>query len=101
MTGEVSHDGLRSLMPPQAAGMAGTRYRYRDVGHVVAGRSEAEHSRHVPNGTVSRLAEHVPHLEVIAGARGRRSLKRRQLLETGAPALSLLTELIHRSPRRW
>ena len=102
VTGEVSHDGLRYSMPPQAAGMAGTLYLYRDVVHIVAGRHEAEHPRHVPNGTVSRLAEHrTAHLAAISGARGRRYLKRQQLLETGAAALSFLTELIHRSPRSW
>ena len=37
-------------MPPQAAGMAGTLYLYRDVVHIVAGRHEAEHPRHVANG---------------------------------------------------
>ena len=104
VTGEVSHDGLRYSMPPQAAGMAGTLYLYlyRDVVHIVAGRYEAEHPRHVPNGTVSRLAEHrTAHLAAISGARGRRYLKRQQLLETGAAALSFLTELIHLSPRSW
>ncbi len=109
MTGEVSHDGLRYSMPPQAAGMAGTLYLYlylylyRDVVHIVAGRYEAEHPRHVPNGTVSRLAEHrSAHLAAISGARGQRYLKRQQLLETGAAALSFLTELIYLSPpRRW
>ena len=102
MTGEVSFDGLRYSMPPQAAGMAGTLYLYRDVVHIVAGRYEAEHPRHVPNGTLSRLAEHrTAHLAAISGARGRRYLKRQQLLETGAAALSFLTELIHRSPGRW
>ena len=102
VTGEVSHDGLRYSMPPQAAGMAGTLYLYRDVVHIVAGRYEAEHPRHVANGTVSRLAEHrTAHLAAISGARGRRYLKRQQLLETGAAALSFLTELIHRSPRSW
>ena len=102
VTGEVSHDGLRYSMPPQAAGMAGTLYLYRDMVHIVAGRYEAEHPRHVPNRTVSRLAEHrTAHLAAISGVRGRRYLKRQQLLETGAAALSFLTELIHRSPRSW
>ena len=56
----------------------------------------------MPNGTVSRLAEHrTAHLAAISGARGRRYLKRQQLLETGAAALTFLTELIHRSPGRW
>ena len=102
VAGEVSHAGLRYSMPPQAAGMAGTLYLYCDVVHmvhIVAGRYEAEHPRHVPNGTVSRLAEHrTAHLAAISGARGRRYLKRRpQLLETGAAALSFLTELIYRT----
>jgi hypothetical protein len=61
----------------------------------------------VPNGTVSRLAEHrTAHLAAISGARGRRYLKRQQLLETraavrlglDAPAVCRLIDPDHHSP---
>ena len=60
MTGEVSYDGLRYSMPPQAAGMAGTLYLYRDVVHIVAGRYEAELPGTCPTETSRGLPSTAP-----------------------------------------
>ena len=38
VTAEVSYDGRGYAMPPEAAGMAGTLFLYRDHMHIVAGR---------------------------------------------------------------
>ena len=90
MTGEVSYEGLRYSMPPQAAGMAGTLYPYRDAVHIVAGRYDAEHPRHVANGAVSRLAEHrTAHLTAISGARGRRQQTEENATRTSPGLVSL------------
>ena len=37
----------------------------------------------------------------VSGKRGKRYLKRQQLLELGEPALLYLTEIVHRRPRQW
>jgi hypothetical protein len=38
---------------------------------------------------------------ILSGKRGRRYLKRQQLLELGEPAIRYLTEIVHRRPRQW
>jgi hypothetical protein len=37
----------------------------------------------------------------VSGKRGKRYLKRQQLLELGEPAIRYLTEIVHRRPRQW
>ena len=50
VTSEVSYDGRSYAMPLEAASMAGTLYLYRDHGHIVAGRYQAEHPRYIAKG---------------------------------------------------
>ena len=40
-------------------------------------------------------------VSAVSGKRGKRYLKRQQLLELGEPALRYLTEIVHRRPRDW
>ena len=101
-TAEVLHDGHPYSMPPQAAGLPGTLYLYRDRVGIVAGRFSATHPRQSEPGAVSRLPEHrAAHLAAISGKRGKRYLKRQHLFETGEAAVPFITELVHRSPRLW
>ena len=89
-------------MDPEAAGIPGTLYLYRDRVRIVAGRFEAIHERFGPLGRVSRLPEHrAAHLAAVSGKRGKRYLKRQQLFELGEAAVSFLTEIVHRRPRDW
>jgi hypothetical protein len=89
-------------MDPEAAGIPGTLYLYRDRVRIVAGRFEAIHERLGPPGSVSRLPEHrAAHLAALSGKRGKRYLKRQQLFELGEEAVSFLTEIVHRRPRDW
>ncbi len=37
----------------------------------------------------------------VSGKRGKRYLKRQQLLDLGEPAFLYLTEIVHRRPRQW
>ena len=102
VTAEVSYDGRGYVMPPEAAGMAGTLFLYRDHVHIVAGRYQAQHPRYIAKGTVSRQSEHrAAQLAAVSGKRGRRYLQREHLLETGEAALQFLTMLVHRAPRTW
>jgi len=101
-TAEVYYAGRGYTMPVKAAGLPATLYLYRDRIHVVAGSYEAEHPRHIPKGSVSRLPEHrAAHLAAVSGARGERYLKRQHLFEGGEAAVEFLTELVHRFPRGW
>ena len=101
-TGYVLDDTHRYSMPPDAIGFSGTLYRYRTQIRIVAGRFDASHPRLFSPNAVSTLPAHRAELvAAVSGKRGKRYLKRQQLLELGEPALAYLTELTHRRPRRW
>jgi len=89
-------------MPPQAIGIAGTLYLYRQRVRIVVGRFEAEHPRLSTPGAQSNLPEHrAQQVAAVSGKRAKRYLQRQHLLELGGPALDYLTELTYRRPRLW
>ncbi|MEO8604603.1 MAG: hypothetical protein ABI629_18680 [bacterium] len=101
-TADVLYHGHPYSMPPAAAGLPGTLYRYRARVRIVAGRFDATHPRQTAAGGVSRLPEHrAARLAAISGQRGKRYLKRRHLFETGEAAVRFITELVHHSQRQW
>ena len=101
-TGTVVHDGHAYSMPPEAISMPGTLYLYADRVRIVAGRYEAMHPRKLVAHEGSSLAEHrAAMVAAVSGKRGKRYLKRQQLMELGEPAIRYLTEIVHRRPRHW
>ena len=101
-TGTVLHDGHAYSMPPEAISMPATLYLYAQRVHIVAGRYKAEHPRKFVAHEGSSLAEHrAAMVAAVSGKRGKRYLKRQQLLELGEPAIRYLTEIVHRRPRQW
>jgi transposase len=101
-TGTVLHDGHAYSMPPEAISMPATLYLYAQRVRIVAGRYEAEHPRKFAEHEGSSLAEHrAAMVAAVSGKRGKRYLKRQQLLELGEPAIRYLTEIVHRRPRHW
>jgi hypothetical protein len=69
---------------------------------IVAGRYEVTHRRKFIAHEGSTLAAHRAALvTAVSGKRGKRYLKRQQLLELGEPAFHYLTEIVHRGPREW
>lgn len=101
-TGVVMHEGHPYSMPPDAIGLPGTLYLYRDRVRIVAGRFSAEHARQVQPGASSILPEHrAQRVAAVSGKRARRYLQRQHLIDVGAEALAYLTELTHRRPRAW
>jgi hypothetical protein len=101
-TATVVHDTHPYSMPPEAIGIAGTLFLYRDRVRIVAGRFEATHPRQTVRGARSTLPEHRAQLvAAVSGKRAQRYLKREQLLELGPAALEYLTEVVHRRPRAW
>lgn len=101
-TAYVTHQTHRYSMPPDAIGLAGTLYLYRDSVRIVAGRFEATHPRLAEAHAISSLSEHRAQLvAAVSGKRGKRYLERQHLLELGPAAHAYLTELTHRRPRIW
>ena len=101
-TAMVLHDTHDYSMPPEAIGIAGTLYLYRNQVRIVAGRFEARHARLFERGARSNLPEHRAEMvKAVSGKRAKRYLKREQLLELGEPAFEYLTEVVHRRPRAW
>jgi transposase len=100
--GIVMHDGHPYSMPPDAIGLPGTLYLYRDRVRIVAGRFSAEHGRQWQPGAGSILPEHrAQRVAAVSGKRARRYLQRQHLLDLGSAALAYLTELTHRRPQIW
>lgn len=101
-TGTVVHDTHPYSMPPEAIGIPGTLYLYRDRARIVAGRFDVTHDRKFKRGEGSTLPDHRAALvAAVAGKRAKRYLKRQQLLDLGEPALDYLTEIVHRRPKDW
>jgi len=102
-TGTVLHDGHGYSMPPEAISMPATLYLYADRVRIVAGGQwEAVHPRKFAVHEGSTLAEHRAALvAAVSGKRGKRYLKRQQLLDLGAPVFRYLTEIVHRRPKGW
>ncbi len=102
-TGTVLHDGHGYSMPPEAISMPATLYLYADRVRIVAGGQwEAVHPRKFAAHEGSTLAEHRAALvAAVSGKRGKRYLKRQQLLDLGAPVFRYLTEIVHRRPKGW
>jgi transposase len=101
-TGTVLHDGHAYSMPPEAISMPATLYLYAQRVRIVAGGYEAEHPRKFATQESSWLPQHrAAMISAVSGKRGKRYLKRQQLLELGEPALLYLTEIVHRRPREW
>ena len=101
-TGYVLDEGHPYSMPPEAIGIAGTLYLYRERVRIVVGRYEALHERQVAPGAKSTLPEHrAQHVAAVSGKRAKRYLQREHLLAVGREALDYLTELTHRRPSVW
>ena len=101
-TGTVLHDGHPYSMPPEAISMPATLYLYADRVRIAAGRYEAIHPRKFTPREGSTLSAHrAAMVAAVSGKRGKRYLKRQQLLELGEPAFLYLTEIVHRRPRQW
>src|SRR5467141_3444310 len=101
-TGTVLHDGHPYSMPPEAISMPATLYLYADRVRIVAGRYEVNHPRKFMAHEGSTLAAHrAAMVAAVSGKRGKRYLKRQQLLELGEPAFLYLTEIVHRRPGQW
>jgi len=101
-TGTVVYDGHAYSMPPEAISMPATLYLFAQRVRIVAGRYAAEHPRKFVAKESSSLAEHrAAMVAAVSGKRGKRYLKRQQLLELGEPAIRYLTEIVHRRPQAW
>jgi hypothetical protein len=87
-------------MPPEATHIAGTLFLYEDRVHIVAGRFEATHRRRTKGEPAAPLPEHrAAKIAAVHGKRAKLYEKRQQVLNLGADALALLTEITHHAPK--
>ena len=101
-TAIVLFDTNEYSMPPDAIGLPGTLFLHRDRVRIIAGRHEAAHTRLFGRKEKSILPEHrAAMVAAVSGKRGKRYLKRQQLLELDPAVLAYLTEIVHRRPRAW
>jgi transposase len=101
-TGTVLHEGHPYSMPPASVGMAGTLFLYRHRVRILAGLHEGNHPRMFKPGEGSMLSVHrAAMVAAVSGKRGKRYLKRQQILDLGPIALDYLTEIVHRRPKHW
>ena len=99
-TAEVMFEGVPYSMPPDATLMAGTLFLYEDRVRIVAGRFESLHRRRKKGEPPAPLPEHrAAKIAAVHGKRAKLYEKRQQILNLGADALALLTEITHREPR--
>lgn len=101
-TGMVIHDNHHYSMDPNAIGLPGTLWLYRDRVRIVAGRFESVHPRLFQAGAKSILPEHrAQAVAAVSGKRAKRYAKREHLIALGQPALDYIDELVHRRPMQW
>ena len=101
-TAVVTFAGYRYSMPPEAIGIPGTLWLYRERVRIVAARHVSEHARVPECGRDSFHPEHrTARLAKVAGERGRLYLKRQELLDLGPVAEVFLTEIVHRHRFTW
>jgi transposase len=101
-TGYVTFETQQYSMEPEAIGIAGTLFLYRERVRIVAGRFESMHERLFERGAKSTLPGHrASHVAAVSGKRGKLYLKRQQLLDLGSVVFEYLTELVHRRPLAW
>jgi transposase len=99
-TAEVMFEGVAYSMPPEATHVPGTLYLYQDRLHIFAGRFEAVHRRRKKGDPPAPLPEHrAAKIAAVHGKRAKLYEKRQQVLNLGADALALLTEITHREPK--
>ncbi|NJK89865.1 MAG: IS21 family transposase [Myxococcales bacterium] len=100
-TAEVMFEGVPYSMPPEATHVAGTVFLYEDRLLIVAGRFRAEHRRRKKGEPPAPLPEHrAAKIAAVHGKRAKLYQKRQHVLDLGPDALTLLTELTHRDPKR-
>ena len=101
-TAKVWHRGQAYSMPPESIGFPATLFLYLHKVRLVAGKYEATHDRLPEGKRESFLPEHRSALLAkVSGKRAKLYFKRQQLLELGADAEALLTEIVHCHPRTW
>jgi transposase len=100
-TGFVEHVGVRYWIP-DAIGIPGTLYLFRDRVRIVAGPHERLLPRYPEVGRdVILPSDRHALVGAVPGKRGKLYSMRQQVLDLGPDAVAYLTEIRHRRPRTW
>jgi transposase len=101
-TAMVHFQGQDYSMPPASIGFPATLHLFQDQVRIVARQYASEHPRLRDKGAKSVLPEHrAKALAKVSGHRAKLYYKRQQLLDLGADAETMLTEIVHRHPKTW
>lgn len=100
-TATVSLDGHVYELPPEASGMTGTAYIFRDRVRFEVGRLRIRLPR--GSGAVPTTSPEIraARLARISGQRGQRYFRRQQVLDVGPSAMRFVTEVVHNDPTGW
>lgn len=99
---QIEYEGHRYSMPPDAASSSATALVYEDRIRFVTPRHDVEHrrAREGDRASSSRPEDRAAKLGAVRGKRAVQYEKRQQLLEVGSEVETLITELVHREPKR-
>jgi transposase len=88
-------------LPPATCGMAGTAYVHRDRVRFEIGKTRVVLPRETGPGPTTTPEIRAARLAGVSGQRGRRYLRRQQVLDVGPAAVLFLTEVVHANPNGW
>jgi hypothetical protein len=94
-------DGHQYELPPDLAGRNGTVYVLRDKIRIEAGRAKFVFPRGNGTGPTTTPEIRAQRLAGVCGKRGKRYLKRQQVLDIGPAATLFITEVVHADPTGW
>jgi transposase len=101
-TGHVVFEGARYMMPPEAIHLPATLFVYEDRIRIEAGRYRSEQRRRTKYEPMEAPAEHrAAKVAAVLGARAKLYEQRQQIVELGPPALTFMTEIVHRKRQSW
>ncbi len=101
-TASVAFQTHQYDVPPEAAGLTGTLFLYRDRVKIVVGRHTVEHARLQGRGQHASCPElRAARLAHVAGRRGTLYQKRQDLFNVGAEVVAYIDTIFGRQPRLW
>jgi transposase len=94
-------DGHAYELPPELAGRTGTAYLLRDRVRIEVGKARLVFPRGRGRGSTTTPEIRAKRLAGVCGQRGKRYLKRQQVLDIGPAAERFVTEVVHADPTGW
>jgi transposase len=100
-TATIAFEGHTYELDPNTAGFTGTVYIYRDTVRFEVGGKKVTYPRGGAPRPKSDPVIRAARLAAVHGARGKKYLKRQQILDIGPAAQTFLTAVVHADQRGW